>query len=94
MKRFIIERSSDEFYTSHSGLALVGLCVNRYTSLNARLKKAIPDTKDISNTDVIRSYLGLLSLGKSDYEAVSDMKDDKYFQQSLGISPESVKFLQ
>jgi hypothetical protein len=85
MKRFIIERSSDEFYTSHSCLALVGLCVNRYTSLNARLKKAIPDTKDISNTDVIRSYLGLLSLGKSDYEAVSGMKDDKYFQQSLGI---------
>ena len=85
MKRFIIERSSDEFYTSHSGLALVGLCVNRYTSLNAKLKKMIPDTKDISNTDVIRSYLGLLSLGKSDYEAVSDMKDDKYFQQSLGI---------
>jgi hypothetical protein len=50
--------------------------------LNAKLKKALPDTKDIANTDVIRSYLGLLSLGKSDYEAIADMKDDKYFQQS------------
>ncbi|MBU1059101.1 MAG: IS1380 family transposase, partial [Proteobacteria bacterium] len=68
MKRFIIERSSDEFYTSHSGLALVGLSINRFTSLNTRLKKAIPDTKDITNTDVVRSYLGLLSLGKSDFE--------------------------
>ena len=95
MKRFIIERSADEFYTSHSGLALVGLGINRFTSLNAKLKKAIPDTKDITNTDVIRSYLGLLSLGKSDYEAIADMKDDKFFQQSLGIktvpSPETLR---
>jgi len=29
MKRIIIEQSDDEFYTSHSGLALAGLCINR-----------------------------------------------------------------
>ncbi len=57
----------------------------RHTSLNSKIKRAIPDTKDIANTDVIRSYLGLLSLGKSDYEAVTDMRNDKYFKQSLGI---------
>jgi hypothetical protein len=95
MKRFIIEKSDDEFYTSHSGLALVGLGVNRYTSLNAKLRKAMSDIKDISNTDVIRSYIGLLSLGKSDFEAVAGMKDDKYFQESLGIkrvpSPETLR---
>lgn len=85
MKRFIIEKSADEFYTSHSGLALVGLGINRYTSLSAKIKKAMPDTKDISNTDIIRSYIGLLSLGKSDYEAITDMKHDKYFRESLGI---------
>ena len=85
MKRFIIEKSDDEFYTSHSGLALIGLGINRYTSLNAKIKRAIPDTKDISNTDVIRSYTGLLSLGKSDYEAITAMGNDRYFQESLGI---------
>ena len=37
MKRFIIEKSEDEFYTSHSGIALIGLCLNRYTSLSKRL---------------------------------------------------------
>jgi len=31
MKRFIIEQSDEEFYTSHSGLALVGLALNRFT---------------------------------------------------------------
>ena len=85
MKRFILEKSDDEFYTSHSGLALIGLGVNRHTSLNSKIKRAIPDTKDIANTDVIRSYLGLLALGKSDYEAVTDMRNDTYFKQSLGI---------
>lgn len=85
MKRFIIEKSADEFYTSHSGLALVGLGVNRYTTLNSKIKKAMPDTKDISNTDIVRSYIGLLSLGKSDFEAITDMKDDRYFLESLGM---------
>jgi len=31
MKRFIIAQSDKEFYTSHSGLALVGLCVNKFS---------------------------------------------------------------
>jgi hypothetical protein len=30
--------------------------------------------------------LGLLCLGKSDFEAISSMRDDTYFKQSLGIS--------
>jgi hypothetical protein len=37
MKRFIIEQSDEEFYTSHSGLALVGLGLNRFTSLSSSL---------------------------------------------------------
>ena len=39
----------------------------------------------ISHTDIIRSMLGLLCLGKSDYEAISTMRNDDYFKQSLGI---------
>jgi hypothetical protein len=42
MKRFILEQSDEEFYTSHSGLALVGLCVNRFTCLGKALMEAIP----------------------------------------------------
>ncbi len=49
MRKFIIERSEDEFYTSHSGLALVGLGINRFTKLSGKLKRAMPDTKPISN---------------------------------------------
>lgn len=85
MKKFIIERSDDEFYTSHSGLALVGLGVNRFTKLSGKLSRAIPGTKTISDIDVIRSYIGLLALGKSDYEAITDMRDDRFFHESMGL---------
>ena len=42
MKRFMIKRSKDEFCTAHSGLSLVGLFLNRYCNLVAKLDKAAP----------------------------------------------------
>jgi hypothetical protein len=87
MRKFIIEQSDDEFYTSHSGLALIGLCINRYSGLPQQIARKMTKGQDkISHTDIVRSMLGLLCLGKSDFEAVSAMRDDDYFKQSLGIS--------
>lgn len=86
MKRFILEQSDDEFYTSHSGLALIGLCINRFSSLPQQVaRKMTSQSGKISNVDIVRSMLGLLCLGKSDYEAVTAMRNDDYFKQSLGI---------
>ena len=42
MQRLIIEQSKTETYTSHSGLALIGLCLNRYTNLQKALKAGVP----------------------------------------------------
>ncbi|MDD3618546.1 MAG: IS1380 family transposase [Desulfobulbaceae bacterium] len=87
MKRFIIEQSDNEFYTSHSGLALIGLCINRFSDLPKQVAGKMTKGQDkISHTDIVRSMLGLLCLGKSDFEAISSMRDDTYFKQSLGIS--------
>jgi hypothetical protein len=88
MKRFIIEQSDKEFYTSHSGLALIGLCLNKLCSLPARAKTAFPlspGSNGIGLDDILRSYVGLLALGQSDYEAVTNKREDDYFRQSLGI---------
>ena len=38
MRRFKIEQSATEFYTSHSGLALVGLAINLDTALKKPLR--------------------------------------------------------
>lgn len=84
MKRFVLEQSQSEWYTSHSGLALVGLCLNRFGEVERHLK-GLPLRHGISHADLIRSYVGLLCLGKSDFEAVEDFRQDRYFRQSLGI---------
>jgi len=87
MKRFILEQSDDEFYTSHSGLALAGLCMNKYGNLSRVIGRKMKNNGNlISDTDILRSYIGLLCIGKSDYEAISSMREDKYFKNSLGIT--------
>ena len=42
MKQFIIAQSKKEFYTSHSGLAMVGLCLNKLCSLPTKAMDAFP----------------------------------------------------
>jgi len=56
MKRFVIEQSDKEFYTSHSGLALVGLALNRFTSLSSAFAAMDAPADLISGID-IRSEL-------------------------------------
>jgi len=86
MKRFLLEKSDKEFYTSHSGLALVGACINRFTDFRKRINDVSPRSGGISHADIARGYLGLLCMGKSDYEAITDRREDRYFQTSLGLS--------
>jgi hypothetical protein len=88
MKRFVIVQSEKEFYTSHSGLALVGLGLNKFCSLPAKASEAFPlstGSSGIGLDDILRSYLGLLATGQSDYEAVTNRRKDDYFRDSLGI---------
>jgi hypothetical protein len=84
MRRFIIEQTQADL-TSHSGLALVGMALNEHTDLTQTLKREIPHRHGIAHADVLRSYIGLLCLGKSDFEAVSGMREDEFFRTALGI---------
>ena len=72
MRRFQIEQSSTEFYTSHSGLALVGVAVNRYTAMKKTLRGFVKG-HGISNFDLIRTYLGQPCLGRSDFDAIENV---------------------
>ncbi len=79
MKRFVIVQSDKEFYTSHSGLALVGLSLNRFCSLPAKAREAFPVSAGgtgIGLDDIVRSYVGLLATGRSDYEAFTNRRED------------------
>jgi len=85
MKRFIIEQSDKEFYTVHSGLSLIGLCVNKHTELCKKVSRCDNGKEKIKTAEILKSYLGLLCIGKSDYEAVENMREDEYFKEALGI---------
>jgi len=84
MKRFVIEQSDEEFYTSHSGISLVGLALNRFTSIPSGLAKIVPTDDVISHADVIKSFCGLLAQAKSDFVAIEQYRGDDFFRESLG----------
>ena len=84
MHKFRIEQSRTETYTPTAGLALVGHCINRHTSL-AKTARSIPKRHGIPNIDLFRTYLGLLCVGKSDFEAAEAMRFDPFFKHGLGI---------
>ena len=72
------------FYTSHSGISLVGLALNRFTSIPSGLAKIAPSDNVISHADVIKSYCGLLAQAKSDFVAIEQYRSDDFFRESLG----------
>jgi len=86
VKRFIIEQSDKEFYTSNSGLVLVGHCINELCPLPVKARQTFPvSSGGIGMDDILRSYVGLLSMGQSDFEAITNRREDEYFRQALGI---------
>lgn len=76
-----------EALTSHSGLALIGALLGR-TRLGARADEVPLSERprpDIAHGDVMTTMIGLLSLGKPDFEAVEAFREDPFFCQALGL---------
>ncbi|MDR5900152.1 IS1380 family transposase [Halomonas vilamensis] len=69
--------------TSHAGLSIIGQCIEiaGVDSIDGRF----PTTLGMRNSDVLKSYLGLLCLGMSDYDAIENFRSDKPFKQLLTL---------
>ncbi len=83
---FII-KEGDEHLTSHSGLALIGALIERM-ELGARIDAvALSGCREprIPHSDIVKSMLGLLCLGKPDYDAIEAFRGVPFFEYSLGI---------
>ena len=95
MRTFTLQQSRTEVYTPNGGLALVGHCLNRHTSLT-KTARTVAKRHGIPNIELIRTYLGLITLGKSDFEAVEPVRTDPFFKSALGIkqSPSSARLRQ
>jgi hypothetical protein len=84
MCTFTLQQSRTEVYTPHGGLALVGHCLNRHTLLT-KTGRTVIKRHGIPNIELIRAYLGLITLGKSDFEAAEPVRTDPFFKPTMGI---------
>ncbi len=54
--------------------------------INQRIDPGFPISgKGIANSDILKSYLGLLVQGKNDFDAIEAFRGDAFFSRSLGI---------
>jgi hypothetical protein len=84
MKRFKFVQSDAEII-SHGGLSLIGQAVKNYTTLAQELDKSVPLRHGIKHSDVMNSYLGLLAMGKNDFEAINTIESEFYFMNAFGL---------
>ncbi len=71
LRRFIITESEADL-TSHAGLGLIGVALNKLTDLAADTKEVSPLRCDaVSHANILTCYIALLCLGKSDFEAIN-----------------------
>jgi hypothetical protein len=84
MTDFIIKRLPYNL-TSNAGLAVVGQYIKRMgisKSVDAKFPVGIGG---IANSDIVKSYLGLLVQGKNDFDAIEAFRGDEFFKRSLTI---------
>jgi len=84
MTDFIIKKLPYDL-NSTAGLALVGQYLKRI-NLNALVDAAFPVRSGIANSDILRSYLGLLCMGKSDFEAAEALRTSPFALRALGLA--------
>jgi hypothetical protein len=84
MTDFIIKKLPYDL-TSNAGLALVGQYIKRIGISNRVDRKFPVGIGGIANSDILKSYLGLLVQGKNDFEAIEEFRGDSFFTRSLGV---------
>lgn len=84
IRKLHLEQSATETYTSNAGLALVGQCIR--LSLLDSMSFAKQQRSGICHSDILTSYLTLASLGKSDFEAIENYRNDTYFKTAMGLA--------
>ena len=85
MRRLIIWESEADL-TSHAGLGLIGMALNERTGLAADAEVVSALRSDaMPHANILCSYIALLCLGKSDFEAINGFREDAYFAEALGL---------
>ena len=72
--------------TSTAGLALIGQLLKKM-QITQTIDPMFPirGAGGIANSDILKSYLGLLCLGKTDFDAIEAYRQDTFFAHALGL---------
>ena len=85
MPRFEVRQSAKLNLTSYSGLVLLGQCFEA-AQVEAVIDPRLQVSQGMKTSGVVKAMTGLLSLGKSDFEAIEPFRDDRFFKEALGLS--------
>ena len=85
MPCFEVRQSAKLNLTSYSGLGLIGQCCQA-AQVELVIDPRLPVSQGMKTSDVVKSMIGLLSLGKSDFEAIEPFRSDRFFKEALGLS--------
>ena len=83
MPRFCLKESNRQL-TSYAGLSLIGQCCEA-AQVDAILDKAMPVSKGMTTSGLFKSMVGLMALGKNDFEAIEPFRTDRFFREALSI---------
>lgn len=84
MPRFEMKESRRQL-TSYAGLSLIGQCFE-VASAAPWLDGRLPVSGGMKTSDIVKSMVGLLSLGKNDFDAIDPFRKDRFFREALDIS--------
>ncbi len=89
--RKLIVKQLDYDLTPVAGLALVGHYLKTLAPVLSRVDAVLPVKGGVANSDIVRSYIGLLVQGKSDFDAIENFRGDAFYKQALhiGLLPSS-----
>ena len=83
MIKFKLKQSESILLTSQSGLVFIGAALEHFVDIDRIDEKFA--SAGIATSDIIRSYVGLLAAGKSDFEAIENVREDEFFKRALGV---------
>ena len=83
MTEFIIKKLSYEL-SSHAGLVFVVKYL-KGIKFNSLVDPMYPVRSGVANSDILKSYLALLCLGKNDFDAIENFRGDDFFKRALGL---------
>ena len=83
MTDFVIKKLPYDL-SSHAGLAFIGKYLKR-VNVNALIDPKFPVRSGVANSEILKSHLALLCLGKSDFDAIESFRDNAFFKRALGL---------